>query len=58
MSASLQLKVKKTGKEVKNEDVHRAERSFGYFSRTLDLPTEVDLEHIEAVYKDGVLKPI
>lgn len=46
---------KKQEKEEKEENIHRIERSFGYFSRTLELPSEVDQENIDAAYKDGVL---
>jgi HSP20 family protein len=43
-------------KEEEGENYHRIERSFGAFSRTLQLPAEVDLEKVNATYKDGVLK--
>ena len=34
---------------------HRQERPEGSFNRTLTLPTELDVERIEARYADGVL---
>src|SRR4051812_11893658 len=44
--------------EKKEEDgrtLHRVERSYGAFQRTLALPYKVDPEHISQ-FKDGVLK--
>ena len=35
---------------------HRIERTFGAFSRTFTLPNTVDVEHITAESKDGVLR--
>ncbi|MEJ2057762.1 MAG: Hsp20/alpha crystallin family protein [Desulfofustis sp.] len=35
---------------------YRRERKFGKFERTFKLPFEVREEHIDASYKDGVLK--
>ncbi len=34
---------------------HRKERPEGSFNRTLTLPTELDVEHIDARYADGIL---
>lgn len=34
----------------------RQERVFGQFTRTLDLPFDVDQESVDAMYRDGVLK--
>ena len=42
--------------EEKGEDFHRIERSYGAFSRSIRLPTEVDAAKVKASYKDGVLK--
>jgi HSP20 family protein len=36
-------------------EVHRRERSYGKFSRTLTLPTAVAAEQVKASYKDGIL---
>ncbi len=40
---------------VASERMHRAERAAGRFVRTVDLPVEVDSEHVEAIYKNGLL---
>lgn len=46
-------------REIPNEheraSYHRKERPEGAFNRTLTLPTELDVERIEARYTDGVL---
>jgi len=34
---------------------HQRERRFGYFERTMSLPSNVDEENIQAQFKDGVL---
>jgi HSP20 family protein len=46
---------RKQEEETKNKTYHRVERSYGKFSRTISLPSEVDMNKIKAVYKDGVL---
>jgi HSP20 family protein len=46
---------KKQEKEEKEENLHRVERSYGYFNRTVELPTEVDPGKVDAAYKKGVL---
>ena len=38
------------------ETYYRVERSYGYFSRTIELPAEVDTKKVEASYKRGILK--
>ncbi|HWR98025.1 MAG TPA: Hsp20/alpha crystallin family protein [Candidatus Methanoperedens sp.] len=43
-------------KEVKEENYHRIERSYGSFNRSFTLPRTLDPEGIKAAYKDGVLK--
>jgi HSP20 family protein len=43
-------------KEEKGENFHRVERSYGSFSRSIQLPVEVDSGKVNATYKDGVLK--
>ena len=47
---------KKTEEEFKEENYHRIERAYGTFQRVLSLPTSVDTDKVEAVYKDGVLE--
>jgi HSP20 family protein len=47
---------KKQEKEEKDENYHFVERSYGAFTRSLRLPTEVKSEKISASYKNGVLK--
>jgi HSP20 family protein len=45
-------------KEVKEENYHRIERSYGSFHRSFTLPNTVDRENIKASYKDGLLKVV
>jgi HSP20 family protein len=40
----------------KDEHRHRTERRFGSFCRSLRLPDDVEVDKIEAGYKDGVLR--
>jgi len=47
---------RKLDHEVKEDNYHRVERSYGAFSRSFTLPTVVDQTSIKAEYKDGVLK--
>ena len=42
--------------EEKRDGYHRIERTYGAFSRTFTLPNTVDVEHITAESKDGVLR--
>jgi HSP20 family protein len=35
--------------------VHRRERTFGEFDRTLSLPVQLDADRIKAEYRDGIL---
>ena len=46
---------KQREKEVKEEQFHRIERTFGTFSRTFTLPPTVDAAKIGADLKNGVL---
>jgi HSP20 family protein len=41
-----------------NKKVHRVERSYGRFTRSLNLGNQVDSSKIKANYKDGVLELI
>lgn len=47
---------KEESKEEKNEKFTRKEFNYSSFSRSFDLPEEVNKEKIDAVYQDGVLK--
>ena len=47
---------RKQESEKQEESFHRKESSYGMFSRTIQLPAEVDEDKIEAVYKKGILK--
>ncbi len=49
---------KKQEKEEKGENFYRVERSYGSFVRSVQIPTEIDADKIEASYKNGVLKII
>jgi HSP20 family protein len=42
-------------KDIKENQFHRVERSFGRFTRTFTLPMTVDTGRIGAEYKNGVL---
>jgi HSP20 family protein len=41
--------------DMKPEAFHREERGAGKFSRTIQLPAEVDDSRVEAAYRDGLL---
>jgi HSP20 family protein len=46
---------RKFEKEVKEQNYHRIERSYGTFTRTFSLPNSLDADKVTANYKDGVL---
>ena len=46
---------KKFEKEDKNKNYHRVERSYGKFSRSLNINSSILAEKIDAGYKDGIL---
>jgi HSP20 family protein len=46
---------RKFEKEVKEQNYHRVERTYGTFTRTFTLPNSVDADKVAASYKDGVL---
>ncbi len=46
---------KKEEKEEKRKDYYRMERTFGSFTRTIPLPTEIDVDKVKAEFKKGVL---
>ena len=47
---------RKMEKDVTEGTVHRTERYYGKFSRSVSLPVAVRADKVSAVYKDGVLK--
>jgi len=49
---------RKSETEHKDKQVHRIERSYGRFVRSLNLGTSIDSSKIRASYKDGVLQLI
>ena len=46
---------KKQEKEEKHDGYYHAERRYGAFHRTVQLPASVDAEKVEAKFRDGVL---
>lgn len=46
---------KKREQDLKEENYHRVERSYGAFQRSFTLPTTVRSDKIDASYKDGIL---
>jgi HSP20 family protein len=47
---------RKEEKEINKEDYHRTERCCGSFSRSFNLPKNVDEKTIDASMKDGILE--
>ena len=47
---------RKNEHEEKGANIHRIERSYGTFTRSFELPADVDAGKVEAGYKDGILK--
>ncbi len=47
---------RKAESEVKEEDYYCCERSYGSFSRSITVPSNVDATKIEASYENGVLE--
>jgi len=47
---------RKLRKEVKEEDYHKVESSYGVFSRSFTLPEKVDIENIHAESENGLLE--
>ena len=47
---------KKKEEEVKRENYYRAERSYGRFLRTLELPANVHADKVKASFKNGILE--
>ena len=52
----LTISGEKKNLEVKNEKYHRSERSTGKFVRTIELPTAINPDAVEATYTNGILK--
>ena len=46
---------KKKESETQEKNVHLVERSYGSFERSVQLPTDVKLDAVEAKFKNGVL---
>ena len=49
---------RKFEKDVKEENYHRMERSYGAFRRVFSLPATVEQDKVKATFKDGVLEII
>lgn len=47
---------KKSEEKTERKDFHRIERSFGSFTRRLQLPVEIKADKVQASFKDGVLE--
>jgi HSP20 family protein len=47
---------RKAESEVERKDYYYSERSYGSFSRSMDMPSDVDAKKIKASYDDGVLE--
>jgi HSP20 family protein len=47
---------KKKEEEIKEKAYYRAERSYGSFSRTVELPSEIQFDKARASFKNGVLE--
>jgi len=53
----LNIRGEKKQEETEEEETYyRVERSHGYFNRTIELPSEVDPNKVDASYKKGILK--
>ena len=46
---------RKRDTEIKQEQYHRVERSYGAFSRSFSLPSRIDTDKVRAEFKEGVL---
>jgi HSP20 family protein len=46
---------RKVEKDVKRENYHRVERTYGTFARSFALPHQVDADHVQAAFENGVL---
>ena len=52
---ALSISGEKLNPNVEKDRFHRCERASGKFTRTIDLPEEVDTDKIAAAYKNGIL---
>lgn len=52
---TIRISGKKTVKYEETVSLHRRERPFGVFDRTISLPLQIDAQAIRAEYRDGVL---
>lgn len=52
---SIMIRGQKKREDEEGKDIHRRERSHGSFRRVISLPTKVDREGAEAIFKNGVL---
>jgi HSP20 family protein len=43
-------------KKIEKKDYYRLESSYGSFTRTIDLPAEVQTDKAKAKFKDGILE--
>ena len=46
---------RKFEKDVKEENLHRVERSYGTFTRSFALPNSIDADKVKAEYQNGIL---
>jgi HSP20 family protein len=46
---------RKLAKDAQKENYHRVERTYGTFTRTFTLPTQVDADHVQATFENGIL---
>jgi len=46
----------KKEEEVKEDNFYRCERSYGAFSRRVELPVKVQQEKVNATFKNGILE--
>ena len=52
---TIRISGRKTPAYGEKASVHRREREFGVFDRTISLPVEIDPDAIQAEYRDGIL---
>lgn len=52
----IRARKERSSEDVKEDQYHRVERSYGRFERMLTLPTDADSDNIDAELKNGVLE--